>query len=165
MNLSSHYESKRNRRWLSIIAAMVAAGLTAFAVYDGATSSETASAGPEASDTAKVEPIGNTGLKRVILTKSAAKRLDIQTAPARQAVVSGKQRIVIPYSAVLYDADGATWTYTSPKPLVFVRHDIRVDAIEGNRAVLGDGPAAGTAVVTVGAPEVWGIEYGEIEED
>src|SRR4029453_2124455 len=121
MNLSSHYESKRNRRWLSIIAAMVAAGLTAFAVYDGATSSETASAGPEASDTAKVEPIGKTGLKRVILTKSAAKRLDIQTAPVRQAVVSGKQRIVIPYSAVLYDPDGATWTYTSPKPLVFVR--------------------------------------------
>jgi hypothetical protein len=48
---------------------------------------------------------------------------------------------------------------------VFVRHDIRVDEIEGSRAVLGDGPGAGTAVVTVGAPELWGIEYGEIEED
>jgi hypothetical protein len=99
------------------------------------------------------------------LTKSAAQRLDVRTVPARGAVVSGRTRIVIPYSAVLYDADGATWTYTSPKPLVFVRNDIRVDSIEGRTAVLRDGPAAGTAVVTVGAPELWGIEYGEISED
>ena len=38
--------------------------------------------------------------------------------------MADKQRVVIPYSAVLYDADGATWMYTSPKPLVFVRQDI-----------------------------------------
>jgi hypothetical protein len=144
-------------------AATVAAGLTAFAVYDGLASSETASAVPEAHSAGKVQTVD--GLKHVVLTKSAAQRLDVQTVPARRAVVSGRPRIVIPYAAVLYDADGATWTYTSPKPLVFVRHDIRVDAIEGNAAVLREGPAAGTAVVTVGAPELWGIEYGEISED
>jgi hypothetical protein len=163
MELSRYYESRRNRRWLSIAAATVAAGLTAFAVYDGVASSETASAVPEAHSAGKVQTID--GLTRVVLTKSAAQRLDVQTVHARRAVVSGRPRIVIPYAAVLYDADGATWTYTSPKPLVFVRHDIRVDAIEGNAAVLRDGPEAGTAVVTVGAPELWGIEYGEIAED
>jgi hypothetical protein len=163
MELSRYYESKRKRRWLSITAATVAAGLTAFAVYDGLASSETASAVPEAQSAAKVETIN--GLKRVVLTRSAAKRLDVKTVAARGAVVRGGPRIVIPYSAVLYDADGATWAYTSPKPLVFVRHDIRVDAIEGEAALLREGPAAGTAVVTVGAPELWGIEYGEIAED
>jgi hypothetical protein len=163
MELSHYTESRRNRRWPSIVAAMIAAGLTAFAVYEGTTSSETASAVPEASGPAMVETVN--GHKQVILTRSAAKRLDVRTAPAQGAVVAGKQRVVIPYSAVLYDGDGATWMYTSPKPLVFVRQDIEVDAIRGNRAVLENGAAAGTAVVTVGAPELWGIEYGEIAED
>jgi hypothetical protein len=79
--------------------------------------------------------------------------------------VNGEQRSVIPYAAVLYDSNGETWTYTSPKPLVFVRHDIRVDDIRDDLAVLSAGPPLGTVVVTVGSAELWGIEYGEIEED
>jgi hypothetical protein len=165
MELSRYYHSRRSRRWLSIVAAMIAAGLTAFAVYEGAASSPTASADPASAGPARVEGIDKSGLKRVILTPSAAKRLDIRTAPVGQAVVGGKLRTVIPYAAVLYDSNGDTWTYTSPKRLVFVRYDIRVDSIEGNRALLGVGPPRGTAVVTVGSPELWGIEYGEIEED
>jgi hypothetical protein len=165
MELSRYYESRRRRRGLSIVAAMIAAGLTAFAVYEGVTSSPTASAVPATGGPASVEAIGKTGLKRVILTPSAAKRLDIQTARVGSAVLGGEQRTVIPYAAVLYDSNGETWTYTSTKPLVFVRHDIRVDTIEGNRAVLRGGPPQGTAVVTVGSPELWGIEIGEIEED
>ena len=51
---------------------------------------------------------------------------------------------VIPYSAVLYDPDGAAWTYTNPKPLVFVRADITVNRIDGERAILAKGPAPGT---------------------
>jgi hypothetical protein len=163
MELSRYTESKRNRRWLSIVAAMIAAGLTAFAVYEGTTSSETASAVPESTGPAKVVTID--GHKRVILTKSAAKRLDVRTVPVQQAVVGGQQRIVIPYSAVLYEADGATWMFTSPKPLEFVRQDIEVDSIQGNRALLRGATAPGTKVVSVGAPELWGIEYGEIAED
>ena len=37
--------------------------------------------------------------------------------------------------------------------------------IDGERAILTKGPAAGTAVVTLGATELWGVEYGGIEED
>ena len=36
--------------------------------------------------------------------------------------------------------------------------------IDGERAILAKGPAPGTAVVTVGATELWGVEYGGIEE-
>jgi hypothetical protein len=70
----------------------------------------------------------------------------------------------MPYAAVLYDPNGDTWAYTNPEPLVFVRSPITVVTIEGNRAVLSAGPAAGTQVVTVGAAELLGTEYEVGEE-
>ena len=80
MELSRYYESRRNRRWLTVVASMVAAGLTAFAVYEGVAPSSSAEAVPSEAGPASVEAIGNTGLKRVVLKSSAAKRLHIQTA-------------------------------------------------------------------------------------
>jgi hypothetical protein len=71
---------------------------------------------------------------------------------------------VIPYAAVIYDAEGHAFTYTSPRPLTFVRAPIRVDRTEGRLAFLAKGPPAGTRVVTVGAQELLGVEYG-VEED
>lgn len=73
---------------------------------------------------------------------------------------SGAQRKVIPYSAVIYDLRGETWVYTNPEPLVFVRHAIHVDYIEGDLAVLLEGPPAGTKVATVGVAELFGTEFG-----
>lgn len=85
-------------------------------------------------------------------------------APGQSALVEvtlfGGPRKIVPYSAVIYDLHGDTWAYTSPEPLVFVRHSITVDYIEGDTAVLFDGPTAGTAVVTVGAAELLGVELG-----
>lgn len=71
---------------------------------------------------------------------------------------SGKPQKVIPYAAVLYDPRGNTWTYTNPEPLVFVRHSIDVEFIEGDRAVLREGPPIGATVVTAGAAELFGVE-------
>jgi hypothetical protein len=122
----------------------------------GGTAEEDAAESPAA-----VEQIKGTELNRITLTSQAAKRLDVQTTAAR----GDGERTVIPYAAVLYDPDGKTWTYTSPEHLVFVREDISVDRIDGDAAILAAGPSAGTAVVTVGADELWGVEYGGIEED
>jgi hypothetical protein len=122
----------------------------------GGTAEEDAAESPAA-----VEQIKGTELNRITLTSEAAKRLDVQTTAAR----GDGERTVIPYAAVLYDPDGKTWTYTSPEHLVFVREDISVDRIDGDAAILAAGPSAGTAVVTVGADELWGVEYGGIEED
>jgi hypothetical protein len=94
------------------------------------------------------------------LTAEAAKRLDIQTAPVHDAQVRGKPRKVVPYAAVFYDLNGATWVYTNLEPLTFVRASISVDYIDGDLAVLSDGPPSGTEVVTVGAPELYGTEFG-----
>jgi len=54
--------------------------------------------------------------------------------------------------------------YTSPAPLVFVRHAIVVYDIDGPRAFLSSGPPLGTAVATVGSQELFGTEYA-VEED
>jgi multidrug efflux pump subunit AcrA (membrane-fusion protein) len=71
----------------------------------------------------------------------------------------GAHGTVIPYDAVLYGPEGDTFTYTSPDPLVFVRHAITVDRIAGDRALLSSGPPPGTEVVTVGSQELFGTEH------
>jgi hypothetical protein len=113
---------------------------------------------------AKVEHLEGAQPARVTLIEAAAKRLDIQTATVRDVVVNGTHRKVIPYAAVLYDSEGVTWTYTNPGPLEFVRNGIEVDYIEGDWAILSAGPPSGSAVVTVGAQELYGAEL-EFEEE
>ena len=136
-----------------IILGLVALGLAVSAC--GGSSESPAPPAP-----AKITKLAG-GRDQITLTADAAKRIDVRTA----AVESDGGNTVIPYAAVLYDPDGAAWTYTNPKPLVFVRADITVDRIDGERAILAKGPAPGTAVVTVGATELWGVEYGGIQED
>jgi hypothetical protein len=144
---------------------------------------------PAQTKAAKTEAVQGTELSRVTLSPKAAERLDIKTAAMRDeqvkarkspaagaaaitataATAGAKDRVdtmssatrrVVATSAVIYDAKGKTWVYTNPEPLVFVRHAVSVDYIDGDRAVLLEGPPAGTAVVTVGAAELLGTEYG-----
>jgi len=79
-------------------------------------------------------------------------RIELQTGAA--------ERLVIPYGAVVYDPQGQTWTYTNPSSLVYQRHPIAIDYIDGDYAFLLDGPTPGTEVVTVGAGELSGYESG-----
>jgi len=73
---------------------------------------------------------------------------------------NGPAHKVVPYSAVLYGLHGETWVYTNPEPLVYIRYPVTVDYIDGDQAVLLDGPPAGMAVVTVGSAELFGAESG-----
>jgi hypothetical protein len=107
-----------------------------------------------------LEPITGTDLNRLTLTADAAKRLDVQTAEVRE--VDGQ--MVVPYASVLYEANGNTWVYVNIAPLVFVRQAIVIDSINGDEAILSKGPDSGSAVVTVGAAELYGSE-SEFEEE
>ena len=113
---------------------------------------------------AKVEHLEGAQPARVTLTEAAAKRLDIQTGTIREMELNGTQRKVIPYAALLYDTEGHTWTYTNAEPLAYVRNRIEVSYIEGDLAILSAGPPSGSAVVTVGAQELYGSEL-EFEEE
>jgi hypothetical protein len=108
---------------------------------------------------ARIEHIDGSELSRVFLSEEAARRIDLQTDSVRELEASGTPRTVVPYSAVLYDLNGETWVYTSPEPLSFVRHSISVDSIDGDLAILSDGPPPGTQVVTVGVAELFGAEF------
>ena len=118
----------------------------------------------EAGAPAVTEHVKGSDVTRVVLSADAAKRLGVRTVKVRSDR-AGPGRTVIPYAAVLYDPNGDTWTYTSPKPLVFQRKDISIARIDGDTVVLDGGPPVGTPVVTVGSTEIWGVEYGGIEED
>jgi hypothetical protein len=105
---------------------------------------------------AKVEAVGDTGLKKLTLTDKAVQRLGITTAPVGAA---GAQ-LQMPYSALLYLPDGTTFAYTNPEGTSYVRAAVGVQAIQGDQVVLVSGPPAGTAVVTTGGAELWGAEFG-----
>jgi hypothetical protein len=102
----------------------------------------------------KIEPVKGTDLHRVTFTAEGAKRIGLRTGTV---VRRGKQKVV-PYAALLYAPDGKTYVYTSPKPLQYLREQVRVDRIEGDQVFLSGGPPVGTEVVTVGATEVYGTE-------
>jgi hypothetical protein len=144
---------QRSRRALAAIG-LLAVGLQLSACTQQAAEAE---AGAEP---AKVEQVEGAEVSRLTLTAKAAERLGVQTRPVLAGKVGGAARRVVPYSAVLYDAKGDTWVYANPAPLTFVRERVTVDYIQGDKAVLTDGPSEGTRVVTVGAAELYGTEFG-----
>jgi hypothetical protein len=139
---------------------VVAGLMAAVALFVAACGS--ASAQMEAAP-ATLKPVAGTHVQQVQLSAPATRRLGIVTQPVR--VTGGADsghpgpHKVIPYSAVVYDTDGSTWTYVETAPRTFVRHRITVADIEGRTAILTRGPAVGARVVTIGAPELLGAEY------
>ncbi len=146
--------NQQARRWIRVLLIVLVLPLLVAAC--GGTAAEEPATAP-----AVTEKVKGSDALRVKLTAEAAERLGVETV----AVQRNGDRTVIPYQAVLYDPDGATWTYTSPSPSVYQREDIVVARVDGGSAVLTKGPPVGTHVVTAGATEIWGVEYGGIEED
>jgi hypothetical protein len=149
----------RNRNFWMVAILMI--GALSLVIFTRASADETETG---YSEPAVVEPIEGTSLNRVTLSQKASERLGIETAAVEDEEVGGAPAKVLPYSAVLYDANGDTWTYTNPEPLVFIRHQISIDRVDGESAILSEGPDAGTKVVTVGAAELIGTEFG-VDED
>jgi hypothetical protein len=90
----------------------------------------------------------------VEFTPEGAKRTGLRT----EAVERTGRRVSVPYAALLYDPEGKTYVYTSPKELHYVKAEVRVARIQSGRVVLARGPPPGTRVVTTGAVEVYGTE-------
>ena len=142
-------QSRSRQRLLSAGLALVVAALPLSGCAGAETDAE------HGYEPAKLEAVkGNDDLKRVTFTAEAAERVGLETASVQR---SEKHKIV-PYAALIYDAEGKTFVYTSPKPLTFIREEIEVDRIDGERVLISQGPPVGTEVVTVGAVEVYGTE-------
>ena len=103
---------------------------------------------------AHVETVAGSDKVRVTMEEQAAQRLSVKTT----AVTQRGDELVVPSSAIFVSPEGAWSVYTSPEPLVFERHEITVTREEGGMAYLSSGPSAGTQVVTVGVPQIYGVE-------
>jgi hypothetical protein len=119
-----------------------------------------ATATPAETPPAVIKPVAGSQIPQLQLTERAVQRLGIVTQPVRPTTTAGQAaREIIPYSAVVYDTDGSTWTYVNTAARTYERKPVTVTEIDGEIAQLSAGPAAGTAVVTVGAAELLGTEY------
>lgn len=76
------------------------------------------------------------------------------------STLAAKGALTVPTSAVLYDINGGEWVYERTAEHTFTRRRVEVSAIDGDNAVLSRGPADGAQVVHVGAPEIFGTEFG-----
>jgi Cu/Ag efflux pump CusA len=104
---------------------------------------------------AVLEPAADGGPGRIILSAEAEDRLGIETA-----VVSDGQPATIPYGGVVYDNEGAAWTFVRMNGRTYQRAPISISDVVGDQALLSSGPPTGTEVVTVGAAELVGVEAG-----
>lgn len=138
---------KRNRLGLAVLP--VTAALLLSSCADAASDEYVVQNEP-----GSVEPIEGTDLARVTLADGAAERLELQTTP----VAKSAGGLVVPSAAVFVDTEGIWWVYTNPEPNVFVRHEIGLDRNDNGLAFLSSGPPLGTDVVTVGVPELYGVE-------
>ena len=108
------------------------------------------------------EKVEGQSISRIRLVQGAHDRIGIKTTQVRELPRFGgeTERLVVDYAAVVYEPKGDTSVYTNPAPLLYVRHPIKVEYIQGDTAVLLEGPPAGTQVVTAGGAELLGMEFG-----
>jgi hypothetical protein len=142
-----------------VIAGLILAGI-GVAGWNLASSNADAQNAAHDGEPIRIEEIEGSELSRITLSEHAMQRLDIKTSALEEQTVGGASKKVIPYSAVLYDSDGKTWTYVNTEAGIFVRAAIEIESIEGDSAFLSDGPESGTVVVATGAAELFGAEQG-----
>ena len=71
-----------------------------------------------------------------------------------------EESLVVPWSAILYDMNGGIWVYVKVSPQVYSRRRVEVSHLVDNLAVLTRGVNKGDEVVTAGAVEIFGTEFG-----
>ncbi|MBC8352300.1 MAG: efflux RND transporter periplasmic adaptor subunit [Planctomycetes bacterium] len=70
------------------------------------------------------------------------------------------ESLVVPFKSILYDIHGNTWVYEETDAHVYARQRVSVDYVDGDSAVLASGPEPGSKIVTDGAVELFGTEFG-----
>ena len=68
--------------------------------------------------------------------------------------------LVVPLASLLYDVHGGAWVYTTSAPHTFTRRRVEIRDVIGASAILERGPEPGAMVVTAGASELYGAEFG-----
>jgi RND family efflux transporter MFP subunit len=73
---------------------------------------------------------------------------------------TAEKGLVVSDRAVLYDINGGTWVYEDRGNGAYARRRVEIARNAGNLAVIARGIEPGTNVVTAGAAELFGTEFG-----
>lgn len=76
------------------------------------------------------------------------------------ALTGESEALVIPWAAVLHDINGNQWVYENTAPDQFIRRRVEVTRVTGAEAAIASGPPVGAKIVTNGAAELFGTEFG-----
>lgn len=68
--------------------------------------------------------------------------------------------VTVPVSAAVHDLEGGVWVYAALRLGTYARRRVALARTVGDLAVITRGLAGGEAVVTVGAAELYGTEFG-----
>jgi hypothetical protein len=68
--------------------------------------------------------------------------------------------LVVPEASVLYDIHGDAWVYEDLGSNAYARRRVQIARHAGDRAVIARGVTEGAKVVTAGAAELFGTEFG-----
>lgn len=83
-----------------------------------------------------------------------------QKVAARLVMKGDAQQVAVPWSAVIHDIYGGQWVYEKTGERHFVRRRVEIGWVDGDWAAITRGPRPGTIVVTAGAAEISGTEFG-----
>ena len=75
-------------------------------------------------------------------------------------LTGAEQALVVPTASVVYDMNGGAWLYEATGPTTFVRRRIEIRSQIGGKTLITRGIDAGKKVVTAGAAELFGTEFG-----
>lgn len=121
---------------------------------DLVTTAHPVKAPPSASGTA-----GTVDLYYAVLNRGGAFRLG-QRVLVDLPALGRSSGLLVPASAILRDIYGGEWVYVRSAPRAYERRRIEVGALVNGQALLSRGLARGDQVVTAGAAELFGAEFG-----
>ncbi|MBN2971048.1 hypothetical protein JW805_03330 [Roseomonas aeriglobus] len=103
---------------------------------------------------------GTVDLYFAIDNRDGAYRVGQRVAVALPLSGGVQAGISVPVAAIVSDIYGGEWVYVRTAANAFVRRRIDVASTAGGRAIVARGLSRGDAVVTDGAPELFGTEFG-----
>jgi hypothetical protein len=171
-------------RQSKLTAAAVAVAIALGAGGCGTAGDREGSLGGQDAQPAKLIRIPGSTVAEVVLTPSAAAQIGVEQTQVSAANPAAPTETVspiatpsagsppapapvvetVPVTATIYDPEGKAWTYTVAGVRTYLRVPITVDHVADGIAYLTSGPPVGTVVVSQGAPELLGVEYGVGEE-
>jgi hypothetical protein len=82
-----------------------------------------------------------------------------QRVSVQVSLAGNVEQRAVPWSSIVQDIYGGNWVYEQTAAHKYIRRRIQVKQVVDDWAVLEQGPALGTKVVSTGAAEIFGTEF------